>query len=220
MKLRALLLACLFPAALPAGAASAASAEPAVAARFSQSLANPERTAAGLERLSSDQIAVLDALVRRDLTAQATPRRADAPPPPARFSQRLTADELRNAGLATLTALELTQLDEFVARRISSSLARVLLSPPTFVPLSVRARVAEAKPKTAEIHGSFTLGFGFGSGGYSERFGGMTLTYEDPVRNFAVSFSYSESHIKGAAPYYMRDPLYDPTAFPRYSPVP
>jgi hypothetical protein len=48
----------------------------------------------------------------------------------------------------------------------------------------------------------------------------MTLTYEDPVRNFAVSFSYSESHIKSAAPYYVRDPLYDPTAFPRYSPVP
>ena len=96
----------------------------------------------------------------------------------------------------------------------------MLLSPPTFVPLSVRARVAEAKPKTPEIHGSLTLGFGVGSGGYSERFGGMTLTYEDPVRNFAVSFSYSESHIKGAAPYYVRDPLYDPTAFPRYSPVP
>jgi len=220
MKLRALLLACLFPAALPAGAASAPSAEPAAAARFSQSLATTERTAAGLERLSSDQVAILDALVRRDLTAQATPRRADAPPPPARFSQRLSTDELRNAGLATLTATELTQLDQFVERRISSSLARVLLSPPTFVPLSVRARVAEAKPKTPEIHGSFTLGFGVGSGGYSERFGGMTLTYEDPVRNFAVSFSYSESHIKGAAPYYVRDPLYDPTAFPRYSPVP
>lgn len=220
MKLRALLLACLFPAVQPAGAASAPSAEPAATARFSQSLATTERTAAGLERLSSDQVAILDALVRRDLTAQATPRRADAPPPPARFSQRLSADELRNAGLTTLTTAELTQLDEFVERRISSLLARVLLSPPTFVPLSVRARVAEAKPKTPEIHGSFTLGFGFGSGGYSERFGGMTLTYEDPVRNFAVSFSYSESHIKGAAPYYMRDPLYDPTAFPRYSPVP
>lgn len=220
MKLRALLLACLFPAALPAGAASAPSAEPAAAARFSQSLATTERTAAGLERLSSDQVAILDALVRRDLTAQATPRRADAPPLPARFSQRLSADELRNAGLATLTAAELTQLDQFVERRVSSSLARALLSPPTFVPLSVRARVAEAKPKTPEIHGSFTLGMGFGSGGYSERFGGMTLTYEDPIRNFAVSFSYSESHIKGAPPYYVRDPLYDPTAFPRYSPVP
>lgn len=216
----ALLLACTLLAVAPASAASAASGASAngvAASRFSQSLSTGDRAIAGLDRLSSDQVAVLDALVRRDLTTQATPRRADAPPLPARFSQRLSADERRNAGLGALTETELVQLELFVERRISSALGQVLLAPPTFVPLSVRARVAEAKPRTPEIHGSFTLGMGFGKG-YSEKFGGMTLTYEDPVRNFAVSFSYAESHIKGAAPCYVRDPLYDLDRFPRYSP--
>ncbi len=212
-----MLLVCTLLAAPPAGAASPVSADGVAASRFSPSLSTRDRTAAGLDRLSSDQVAVLDALVRRDLAAQAAPRRADAPPLAPRFSLRLSADERRNAGLGLLTETELAQLELFVERRISSALGQVLLAPPTFVPLSVRARVAEAKPQTPEIHGSFTLGMGFGKG-YSEKFGGMTLTYEDPVRNFAVSFSYAESHIKGAAPYYLRDPLDDTDRFPRYSP--
>ena len=193
-------------------------AEPAPAARFSQSLSNTDRTTAGLNRLSSDHVAVLDALVRRDLSVQAAPRRTDAPPLVARFTQRLSADEQRNAGFALLTEAELAQLDGFVERNAAPTLARTLLTPPTFVPLSVRARVAEAKPTKPEIHGSFFLSYGVGSGGYSEKTGGMTLTYEDPARNFAVSFSYTESHIKGGGSYYLRDPLYEADRFPRYSP--
>jgi hypothetical protein len=187
--------------------------------RFSQALATADRTAAGLDRLSSDQIAVIDALIRRDLAAQSAPRRADAPPVPGRFTERLTADERRTAGLGVLTEEEKLKLDGLADRHAASLLGRTLLAPPAFVPLSIRARVAEAKATGPEIHGSFTLGMGFGKG-YSERFGGMTLTYEDPVRNFAVSFSYTESHIKGAAPYYLRDPLNDIDRFPRYSPEP
>ena len=192
-------------------------AEQAPAARFSQSLSNADRTTAGLNRLSSDQVAVLDALVRRDLAVLTAPRRNDATPLAACFSQRLSADEQRNAGFAVLTETELAQLDGFVDRNAAPSLARSLLAPPAFVPLSVRARVAEAKPTKPEIHGSFFLSYGVGSGGYSEKTGGMTLTYEDPVRNFAVSFSYTESHIKGGGPYYLRDPLYEADRFPRYS---
>ena len=206
-------LLALAPAVAPA-------AEAAALARFSQSLATPDRSAAGLDRLSSDQLAVLDALVRRDLVAQSAPRRTDTPAPPARFSERLSDDERRNAGLAALTAAELARLDACAERNANAILARTLLSPPTFVPLSVRARVAETTKATGpEIHGSFTLGLGVGKG-YSERFGGMTLTYEDPVRNFAVSFSYTESHLKGAAPFYARDPLYDQPGLPRFAPGP
>ena len=58
---------------------------------------------------------------------------------------------------------------------------------------------------------------GFGKG-YSEKFGGMTLTYEDPARGLALAFSYTESHIKGAAPFYVRDPLYDSVGLPRFAP--
>lgn len=215
MKPWALLLATGLPVILTAAGFAAE------VARFSQALATAERTAVGLPSLSSDHVAVLDALVRRDAAAQAAPRRDGAPPLPARFSERLTADERRNAGLALLTAAELIQLDAAVDRSTTASLARTLLAPPAFIPLSVRARVAETQSKTApEIHGSFTLGMGFGKG-YSERFGGMTLTYEDPARNLAVSFSYSETHVKGApGAYYLRDPLYDAGRLPRFSPEP
>ena len=44
----------------------------------------------------------------------------------------------------------------------------------------------------------------------------MTLTYEDPARNLAISFSYLESHVKGAGPFYLRDPLYDANRIPRF----
>ena len=69
------------------------------------------------ERLTSDQIAVIDALIRRDLAAQLTPRRGDAPPA-ARFSQRLSDDERRNAGLAALSGPEIERLDALIAHSI------------------------------------------------------------------------------------------------------
>lgn len=199
MNPRALLLLCGVLAAAVAFGAPAEKPE----ARFSQILTAPERAAAGLDHLTSDQVAVLDALYRRDIAAQAAPRRADVPAPSARFSQRLTDNERRTAGLDTLTETEVAQLDAFVSRNAPTSVARALLTTqPSFVPVSMRARLAEVRPTKPEIHGSFTLGMGFGKG-YSERFGGMTLNYEDPDRKFAVSVSYSESHIKGDVPFYL-----------------
>ncbi len=225
MPPRATLLACVLIAFSAVAAPSLRAAEAPL--RLSQMLSTEERTATGIARLTSDQVAVLDALYRRDLVAQSAPRRADAPAPAAGFSQRLSADERRNAGLATLTDAEVAQLDALAERSAGASLARTLLAPPTFIPLSVRARIAEAQAKksTPEIHGSFTLGFGMGSGGYSEKFGGIALTYEDPARGLAIGFSYSESHVKGGpGPYY---PGYSPIGLnpldrldgpPRYSP--
>lgn len=210
MKLRANLLACACLAALALASPPAHAVDAPL--RLSSALSPSERTSTGLDRLTSDQIAIIDALYRRDLVAQAAPRRTNAPAPPARFSQRLSADERASAGLTLLTESELTELDALAERSGNASLARTLLAQPTFIPVSMRARIAETeiKRKGPEIHGSFTLGMGFGSGGYSERFGGMTLTYEDPARSLAISFSYSESHVKGGNgyyPYLMRDPL-------------
>ena len=215
MKLWVRLIACGWLALLTALTLVATAADTPAPTRFSQSLTSADRTATGLDRLSSDEIVVLDALIRRDLATQSAPRRADAPALPSRFSQRLTGDERRNAGLAALTETEQLKLDSLADRNAASLLSRTFLAPPAFVPLSVRARVAEAKATGPEIHGSFTLGMGFGKG-YSERFGGMTLTYEDPARNLAISFSYLESHVKGAGPFYLRDPLYDANRIPRF----
>jgi hypothetical protein len=176
-----------------------ASARAADLTRFSQALAISERAEIGFNRLSSDQVAVLDALVRRDLGAKSSSRPKD-PVPAARFSQRLTANERATAGLAIFSEKELERLDVLVEQHDSSVLARELLAPPTYYPTGMRPLPSETK-NTPEVHGSFTLGFGMGKGGYSERFGGINLNYEDPVHHFAVDFSYSESRVKGPVPY-------------------
>ncbi len=186
--------------------------------RFSQALAISERAEIGFNRLSSDQVAALDALVRRDLASQTSSRRNEKDAPPAaRFSQRLTADERTVAGLPIFNEKELTRLDELVAQNGSAAVARALLAPPVFYPTGMRLRPIEPIKATApEIHGSFTLAYGFGKGGYSEKYGGVTLNYEDPKHNLAVSFSYSESHIKGGVPYrddYPRDEYISPSPF-------
>lgn len=197
-----------------------ASANP-VDVRFSQTLNPDDRTASGIARLSSDEVAVIDALVRRDTGTRASST-ADAP---ATFSQRLTADERRTGGLGKLSPGELPKLDACVERFQAAKLARTLLAPPVYLSRASRATPTETK-KEREIHGSFSLSYGWGSGGYSEKTGSMMLTMEDPARRFSVTVGYTESHIKGGSlyrdPLYDRDPFYDPlrvapdlTAVPR-----
>ena len=171
--------------------------------RFSQTLNAEDRAAGGLARLTSDDVAVIDALVRRDTLGRV---RSTAEGTPASFSQRLTADERRTAGLAKLTEAELPKLDALVDRFQSAKLARTLLSPPTYLSRASRVVPSEAK-KEREIHGSFSLSYGWGSGGYSEKTGSMILTMDDPARRFSITIGYTESHIKGGSIY--RDPYYD-----------
>jgi hypothetical protein len=179
--------------------------------RFSQWLTAAEQKEAGLEKLSSDQVAVLDALIRRDLTTRVAGQTEDSP---AEFSKRLTADELRNTGIPTLTAAEQTYVDSFVARYASARLARTLLAPPVYI---AKGRLVEPseKKKGREIHGTFSLSMGWGSGGYSEQTGSMMLRMDDPEHKFSISVGYSESHIKGPD-----GGLYRDDYFPRYGPLP
>lgn len=173
------------------GTAAAADAD----GRFSRGLSGPERLETGLQRLTDDQVAVLDALVRRDAAARtATSAPSD---PPAKFSLRLTPDERRNAGLPSLNSTELARLDALVERHQAGGMARALLGPPVFSSPASRLTPAETrKGQGREIHGTFSLGIGFGKGGYSERSGGMTLTMDDPDRRYSVTVSYSETRIK------------------------
>jgi len=194
----------LLLAGLMFGTTPAAAQDP---SRFSQTLSVAERGECALTKLSSDQVAVIDALVRRDLATRGGT--APAAETPAAFSQRLTADERRTAGLTTLTTAELAKLDAFVERHQSGRLARTLLAPPTF--LAPRSRLTEEdtkKTKDRELHGTFSLSMGWGSGGYSEKTGAMTVTLEDPTKGYSITIGYSESHIKGG-PMIYRDPNYD-----------
>lgn len=170
--------------------------------RFSGSLTAAERAAAGLPKLSSDNIAVIDALARRDTAA----RTSSTPSGGATFSLRLTADERRIAGLALLSAAEVAQLDALVERAQTARLARTLLAPPAFLARPSRAVEPREKKTEREIHGSFSLSYGVGSGGYSEKTGAMNLSFEDPARGLTINVGYSESHIKGGRGYYREIP--------------
>ena len=184
--------------------------------RFSQSLATEDRVATGVMKLSSDQVAVLDALVRRDFATRTSTRAAANAS--ARFSERLTADEHRIAGFALLTEAELVRLDAAVDKSTSAAVTRALLAPPAFLS-PTRVRPTEAK-EGGEIHGSFSLSYGVGKGGYSEKSGSMVLNYEDPARRFMISVGYTETHTK--SPYLYRDDprFYSPRELPEFSPKP
>lgn len=176
--------------------------------RFSATLGVPDRTASGLAKLTSDQVAVIDALVRRDTASQgAKPAPSGEKPAAATFSQRISAQERATAGLTTLAASEVARLDALIERHQAARLARSLLAPPSYVSRSSRVAPTEKK-KEREIHGSFSLSYGVGSGGYSEKSGAMVLTMEDPARGYSISFGYSETHVKGGYGVY-RDPYYD-----------
>lgn len=172
--------------------------------RFSQALSASERAEIGLDRFTSDEIAVLDALVRRDISNRLKSSAASAP---AAFSERLTADERRIAGFARLDAAATTRLDALVARHTNAVLAPELLAPPRIMSRS-RPGVSPREDKPANpIHGTFSLTFGVGSGGYSERSGSMVLRYDDPAGRYSISVGYTESHIKGGPQIYRDDPL-------------
>lgn len=182
--------------------------------RFSQSLNAADKASSGITKLNSDQVAVIDALVRRDTTSRGSSTPAGAEETRARFSQRLTADERRVAGLAQLSATELPQLDTFVDRFQAAKLARTLLSPPVFLSRHAGLKPENGAKEEKKLHGSYSLSFGWGKGGYSEKTGAMVLNYEDPERGFAVSIGYSETHVKGGSLY--RDPFYSDLHDPFY----
>jgi hypothetical protein len=148
----------------------------------------------GLDRLTPDQIAVLDALIRRDTTLRSRAN-ADASAPEA-FSRRLNADELRLAGLDTLPAETMARLDAAISRRQTAILAPFLLSPPVYLARPGKIEAREQK-RERELHGTFSLTYGWGKGGYSEKTGAMTVTMEDPDKGYSLSVGYSESHVKG-----------------------
>lgn len=178
--------------------------------RFSVALDAAEKSACGMSRLTSDQVAVLDALVRRDtvrLGAPAAGSQAEKDAAPAAtFTQRLTPDERRTAGLCALPTAELARLDAAVDRFQTARLARTLLAPPSFVARREPIVAAERR-KEREVHGSFSLSYGFGRGGYREKSGSMVLSLEDPDKGYAITFGYTETHTKGGLPSYLyREP--------------
>ncbi|HVS52736.1 MAG TPA: hypothetical protein VHD62_10295 [Opitutaceae bacterium] len=171
-----------------------------VSTRFSQTLSPQERHDSGIARFTSDQAAVLDALVRHDAATSS----ARTEKTPEHFSQRLSVDERRNAGFGVLTAEETARVDALVERYEAAALARALLAPPSMISRGRVVTPTETKPPGREIHGTFSLSYGWGQGGYSEKTGSMVLRMDDPEHHFSVTVGYAESQVKGGDSYYYR----------------
>jgi hypothetical protein len=166
--------------------------------RFSSTLSAAQQAETGLDRLSTDNVAVIDALVRQDIAAT---RVRDNTIRTTRFSQRRTDHERDIAGLDHLTADQLAKLDAFVALRMpapvlapDASLAYASVSLDTNAP-----RVTVERPGP-EIHGSFSLTYGWSKAG-SIRGGESVITYVDPARGFSLTMGYSQYRGTGLAPY-------------------
>ncbi len=157
--------------------------------RFSQRLSVGDQTEAGLAKLSADQLAVLDALIRRDEKLQRFPDTAQ--PTIARFSLRLSIEERRTTGLERLTDPERARLDALVAQEESGTLPAVAAgSPGGSGPIGF-------KRPAPEIHGMISFTYGAGSGGYREIGGSVVLDYEDPAHDFSLLVGYEEMRISG-----------------------
>lgn len=206
--------------------------------RFTRSLTPAERAESGVDKLSSDEAAVLDALVRRDTasrvsTSSVRPPQSNAdkkapadgdpamlvePPSAPRFSERLTADERRIAGFNHLSVEQTTRLNALIERHASASVARALLSPPSFVSRGGQVQPLEKNDDRKNIHGSYSLSFGWGKGGYSERSGSMMMTYDDPAGRYSVTIGYTETHVKGGPGVYIEGPPYRGEGLPYRAP--
>ncbi len=157
--------------------------------RFSQQLTPAEQAEIGLPQLSSDQLGVLDALIRLDEKCYAGP---GATPRCRRvFPSEFRPADRNNAGFELLNKAQLERLDALVARiEFGSVIVAATAASPG------NALQPDFRRPGLEIHGmiSYTIG---GGSGYSEQGMAMALEVDDPAHNFSVLVDYEQMHGKG-----------------------
>lgn len=164
---------------------------PAAEGGFSATLALEEKTSAGLLTLSDDERAALDQLVADDL---AFARREKLTALDGTFISRLAEAERKLAGLDRLSAEELAKINELVAAAIASRPQPK--ERPRLKDSDVIAR------KRSDVHGSVTVGYGWGSGGRSTRFGSVYVNYTDPSGRFGLGIGVTSVDGDGLWGYY------------------
>ncbi|HKB91097.1 MAG TPA: hypothetical protein VKC60_11320 [Opitutaceae bacterium] len=172
--------------------------------RFSAKITPDQRAEAGIDKLSAEQISILDALVQREEAFISTEQNA-ATLPTARFSERLAPDKRRSAGLTLLSPTELANLDVLVSGALVKKVSTTMSSARS---VAVKPESVRLKP---EIHGEIGFSYGVGSHGYSEVGGYIVVNYTDPEKGYSVTVAYSETRVKGGyfGPY-CGDPLLEP----------
>ncbi len=149
---------------------------------FAATLSTEQRTVAGITTLGNDERAALDQLVADDL---AFARREKLTALDGTFVSRRAEPERKQAGLDQLTAEQLAKLNELVANALAARTQP-----------RERPRLKDNDvlvKKRGEVHGSVTVGYAWGSGGRSTRFGAFNVNYYDPESRIGISIGVSSS---------------------------
>jgi hypothetical protein len=163
---------------------------------FTAQLDSADRTAAGLHRFTSAQLAALDTQVARELTVA---RQGDVVAFSRSFLSRRTADQVATAGLAALTPTERIALDTYIARAVAQRPASAVTT------LAAKTKVADDIVETVtykpRLHGEVTLTVGTVGGGRNFYGGSFTTIYDDPQHRLTAAFTYAEYHGTGLLPF-------------------
>lgn len=177
------------------------------APRFSQSLTAEQRNHTGIDAMTSDQVAALDALVRLNQRQNAAEGHAVAKElspvaavatdatAPASFSAALSTDQRRAAGLDSLNNEQVAVIDQLVAAQYTPALPRTSAAAPA-------VEAVEFFPNRWEVHGEFGLSFGFGSGGYRSRAAWLQSTLLDTKTGTEFSVGIATGKEEGGRGYY------------------
>lgn len=179
--------------------------------RFSATLTPDLRDRTGLSKLTADNVAVIDGLVRQD---EAASKFKDNNVDHTRFSQRRTPREREISGLDQLSDTQVAVLDNLVRQRITgtSPITDAIAGTVTGPAISTGVRPV-VSDKKLNIHGEVGFTYGWGNGGNFSG-GDIVLTQTDPDGRYSVLVGYSQYKSDGPLPWFY------PAAGPYLAPIP
>lgn len=165
--------------ALLIGSASAFAVEPSptAPAGFVLTLSVQEQLEAGLGKLSAEQQVVLNTLVAREV---AIARENGLNGFAGSFSSRRSTDERTRIGLDRLTAAEEEKLNALVAQALAARVAMPKSRP------RLRDSDINGAHRKREVHGSVSVGYGWGRGGREFRTGSVYVHTYDPETGIGI----------------------------------
>lgn len=160
--------------------------------RYTDGLAPEAQVAAGLTRITPNQLTVLNAQIGREL---ALARAGDVRGFAGTFASRRTPAEQAESGLDTLAPVELARIDALVVALLASPASP---SWPVWNPLNQGDDVQLVSDRP-QIHGQVTAMYGWGSNGQTTYGGSLSSTYYDPARKFSATVEISNYRTEGGS---------------------
>jgi hypothetical protein len=161
---------------------------------FISTLSAENKAASGVERLSEEQIAALNAQIAREI---AVARQGATVAFATSFTHRRTPQQRTEAGLDRLMTPELARLDTLVATAVANGAKPASPATDALVTTSSPSTYVESIPRHAEVHGEVTLAYVSGSGGAHGYGASMVTTVTDPSGKYSLTFGFSQFYGKG-----------------------